>query len=557
MRRGEFFWGSLLVILGVLFLLKATHYITGNVLDLCWPAVIIAIGIWILSGIVAQVNFNRIEKRSTPLQDAKETHHQPNPRRHHQSNPLRYLWRSGDVWRRILITLLIVFGHRFLLHIPLPGISITPDAIRENIVPGSGLNTLIDFLGMLSGSSLLSVSVLALGLLPFNLTGLLLEMSILLIPSLRKNFEKDPYEGRRLFEKLNYYLAIPMAAIESLVLLFLIAPNCGGRLILLEAGNAQTGILFTTTTMVILIAGSFFTAWLAGLISEFGIRGQGSNIIIMTGIIGQMPNEFLRLLKTQINTTAIIEGTKDIQVVPQMTQSILLFLTAPSTVARLLLYVILFILCILVVIYIQSGRRIVHVIYPSRQLAYLYKSLSPVRGELPLTLMIGSNGLISSQIFVALTTFYAPLISCSNIYWLNISALWIIDMFGKRSPYFGPIAFASVAIFTFFYANRNSQRKNYGENLLRTGAIIPNINNSAVMIQNYLTAINRRITFPVALGLGFLAIVPWLFNYSFGVDLDLLEAEKLIIIVSVIRDVFVNTKTELEFIRGYDSQLVR
>jgi len=331
MRRGEIFWGIMLVILGVLFLLQAMNYLTGNVFDWCWPLAIIAIGVWILSGITAQVNFNRTEKHLIPLQSTHvdfnrtEKHSIPLQRTkkvHHQSNLLHYLWISSDVRRRILITVLIVVTYRFLLHIPLPGISTTPDAIRENIVPGSGLNTLIDFLSMLSGSSLISVSVLALGLLPFNLTGLLLELSIIFIPSLRKSYEEDPYEGQRLFEKLNYYLAIPMAAIESLVLLFLIAPNCGGKLILLEAGYIQSGYLFTITTMVILIAGSFFAVWLAGLISEFGIRGQGSAIIITTGIIGQIPNEFLRLLKMQINTTAIIESTKDIEVievVPQMT----------------------------------------------------------------------------------------------------------------------------------------------------------------------------------------------------------------------------------------------
>ncbi|MGE5072447.1 MAG: LiaF transmembrane domain-containing protein [Anaerolineae bacterium] len=50
MRRGELFWGPLLVILGVLFFLKATGTITGDVFGWFWPILIIAAGAWILMG---------------------------------------------------------------------------------------------------------------------------------------------------------------------------------------------------------------------------------------------------------------------------------------------------------------------------------------------------------------------------------------------------------------------------------------------------------------------------------------------------------------------------
>jgi hypothetical protein len=75
MRRGEFFWGSLLVLLGVLFFLQTAGYLTGDVFSWFWPFVIIAIGIWVLlGGFGVQVDFNRANKFSIPLQDAKEAH---------------------------------------------------------------------------------------------------------------------------------------------------------------------------------------------------------------------------------------------------------------------------------------------------------------------------------------------------------------------------------------------------------------------------------------------------------------------------------------------------
>ncbi|HUH96845.1 MAG TPA: hypothetical protein VLZ89_05770 [Anaerolineales bacterium] len=73
MRRGEIFWGGLLVLLGVLFFLHTAGYLAGDVFGWFWPFVIIAIGIWILlGGFIGRVDFNRVEKFSVPLQGAKE-----------------------------------------------------------------------------------------------------------------------------------------------------------------------------------------------------------------------------------------------------------------------------------------------------------------------------------------------------------------------------------------------------------------------------------------------------------------------------------------------------
>ncbi len=73
MRRGEIFWGSLLVLLGVLFFLHADGYLSGDVFGWFWPFVVIAIGVWILMGSsMGRANFNSAEKFTIPLQGARE-----------------------------------------------------------------------------------------------------------------------------------------------------------------------------------------------------------------------------------------------------------------------------------------------------------------------------------------------------------------------------------------------------------------------------------------------------------------------------------------------------
>ncbi len=72
MRRGELFWGPLLVLLGVLFFLKAAGILPGDVFGWFWPLFIVAIGAWILLGAFMRPQYETAEKFSIPLEGAKE-----------------------------------------------------------------------------------------------------------------------------------------------------------------------------------------------------------------------------------------------------------------------------------------------------------------------------------------------------------------------------------------------------------------------------------------------------------------------------------------------------
>jgi hypothetical protein len=74
MRRAELFWGPVLILLGVLFLLSQLGYIQGDVLSWFWPILIIAVGAWILVGGLQARNarFETAEQFSVPLQGARE-----------------------------------------------------------------------------------------------------------------------------------------------------------------------------------------------------------------------------------------------------------------------------------------------------------------------------------------------------------------------------------------------------------------------------------------------------------------------------------------------------
>ncbi len=443
-----------------------------------------------------------------------------------------------DTRRKIFITLALVGLYRFLLFVPLPGIATTPDLIRQNIAPGSGLNTLVDFLSMLSGSSLMRVSILALGLFPFNLTSVVLATLVPLIPRLRQRLEEDSWQMRKDMIRWNYYLAIPVAIFESFLFLFLISPNCEGRFFLLENNTIGIPSLFVASTIILLTAGSFFAVWIAELIDEYGIQRSGNLILLASNLIAQLPTEISRLIKPVWQILQMPNGI-------EKRQEIL------AVVGPLVIYFLLFFTCIWVVVHFLGAKRDIPVFYPGRRVGT--RTGMPVKGTLPIFITTGEDGLLGSQFILALTTFYAPLLTCINVHWLQAAAAWIIDMFSGNSIFFGPVAFLCVVFFTFYFSDSEFKENRYGERLRLIGGSIPGV--TSLGTQNYLNKINQRISILPAFLLGFLAIAPWLFNIQFGVNLSLLEGEKLIIIVLAVKNAYLYLDAELK-LHGYDERLV-
>ncbi len=72
MRRGEVFWGGLLILLGVLFYLRASGILSGDVLGWFWPLAIILTGVWILAGgFSKRLDFAHAEKFSIAREGAR------------------------------------------------------------------------------------------------------------------------------------------------------------------------------------------------------------------------------------------------------------------------------------------------------------------------------------------------------------------------------------------------------------------------------------------------------------------------------------------------------
>src|SRR5512143_3681349 len=115
----------------------------------------------------------------------------------------RFLWRSQDIRKKLLITLGILMLFRIAANIPVPG------ADRQALATFFQSNTanggFLGFLILLSGGTIKNFSLLAMCVFPYITAQIILQLLVPIIPSLQKRMQEDQREGRQWMEKWTYY----------------------------------------------------------------------------------------------------------------------------------------------------------------------------------------------------------------------------------------------------------------------------------------------------------------------------------------------------------------
>ena len=124
------------------------------------------------------------------------------------------VWKSEDIRRKLLVTLVILAIYRLAANVPAPGVDQAILKAFRDSAGGSG--NFLDFLNLLSGGTVSNFSLLSMGVYPYITAQIILQLLIPIIPSLQRRMEEDPREARRWQEKWTYYLAVPMAALSAI-----------------------------------------------------------------------------------------------------------------------------------------------------------------------------------------------------------------------------------------------------------------------------------------------------------------------------------------------------
>jgi len=438
----------------------------------------------------------------------------------------RYLWKSEDIRKKLLITLALLVIYRLAANIPVPGIN--REIIRSLVQGNNPAGGLLGLLDLLSGGTMSNFSILAMGVYPYITAQIILQLLVPIIPSLEARMKEDQLAGQQWMERWTIILTIPMALVSAIGQINIFSQMAGAQ-ILNVYGFTGSNLVPTIATLITMVAGTMFGIWIGQLISEYGIPNQGLSLIIFAGIVSRIPSNFGSLLSDRQNGWWMV-----------LTILVILALT------------------IFAIVYVQQGRRNVPVLFPGRRVGS--RMSMPVRSNLPLMVnMAGMIPLIFAQAILTFPAIVASYFVSSKTIWVANVATWLYQHFNGSGLFYSVLYFIMVVAFTFFYTDVLFAQQNYGENLKRQGAQIPGVVRGAPT-QKYLTKVQRRITFPGAFFLGFVAVLPYIlkpiFPASASSGLFLISAAGLLIVVGVVRDTFTIIETELK-LHGYDENLIR
>ena len=200
-------------------------------------------------------------------------------------NQLLQLLRIPETRQRILVTLGLLLLYRSGIHIPVPGLS--PRFLQEQ-AQGS---TVFGLLSAFSGGSVGDTVIFALGIMPYISASIIFSVLAKVSPQIEA-VQKEGAAGQKKINQWTRLATVPIALVQSTFIWFGVFLNMPGIL----QGEPSVGLALAV--ILALTAGSMFVMWLGELITEYGL-GNGSSLIIMAGIIAEMPGSLQQIVKQQ------------------------------------------------------------------------------------------------------------------------------------------------------------------------------------------------------------------------------------------------------------------
>src|SRR5690606_10143338 len=240
-------------------------------------------------------------------------------------NPEKIGAGLGEFKARLLFLLFALLVYRIGTHIPVPGID--PNQLGNLFSQNEG--TLLGLFNMFSGGALERMSIVALGIMPYISSSIIMQLLTAVNPQLAQ-LKKEGESGRRKITQYTRYGALALAIVQGTgMTVGLLAPM---------AYNPGPGFVFTA--VVSLVTGAMFMMWLGEQITERGV-GNGISMLIFAGIVAGLP------AAVGSSLTQAYEGQ----------------------ISGLLLFIVVIIAVVVIagIVFIERGQRRITVNYAKRQ----------------------------------------------------------------------------------------------------------------------------------------------------------------------------------------------
>jgi preprotein translocase subunit SecY len=357
------------------------------------------------------------------------------------------------------------------------------------------------------------MSLIALGVMPYITASIVVQLAASLSPQLAA-IKKEGESGRKKLNQYTRYGTVGLTAVQG----YFIAVG-------LESFGAQSGVqavvdpgmLFRVAAVISLIGGTMFLMWLGEQITSRGI-GNGTSLIIMAGIVAQLPVTLSNLFKS--SSTGAISG-------------LIIFLV-----------IVLGFGLIAFICFMERAQRRVLIQYPKRQTRQ--GLMQADRSHLPLK--VNTAGVIppifaSSLLLMPLTVSQFAGKTVAGESRLGDFVLTLNQYLSHGSPVYMALYGLGIVFFCFFYTAVVFNPEETADNLKRNGGFIPGIR-PGKNTENYLDYVLTRITVIGAAYLAFICLVPEFVIARAGIPFYL-GGTSLLIVVNVTVDTVTQIQSHL------------
>lgn len=379
-------------------------------------------------------------------------------------NFFKEVFKKGELRRKVVFTLGILFVFRLGAGIVIPYID------TSAITSAATSSGIFGIMNMLGGGTLEKFSLFSLGVSPYITSSIIIELlSMDVVPALTQ-WNKEGNTGKKKKDKVTRVLTLALAIIQGGSLTY--AFDKGYSIL------ASSSIWTYVYVVVVMAAGSMFTMWLGDQITIKGV-GNGTSLLIFTGIVANLPNSFISSFKSMVTFVSTYK-------------------TATS-LAWYILFVLVYLAIVVFVVFEEGAIRKIPIIYATNTQTVMHTKEST---NLPIK--INSSSVI--PVIFAASVLAAPRTIIS--FMKSTSTTQMIDnILNYQKPIGFVLYIVMIILFTFFYSNLQIDAKKISEDLKKSGGAIPGVR-TGDDTKKYIGTVLNRVTVVGSLFLAIIASIP-------------------------------------------------
>ncbi len=381
-------------------------------------------------------------------------------------------FRTPDLRNKLLFTLFIVAIFRLGSFIPAPFVNY--GNVQKCLAATQNTSGLYELVNLFSGGALLQLSVFALGIMPYITASIITQLLRVVIPRFETLY-KEGQAGQATLTQYTRYLTIALGVLQSTTLIAvarqgaLFGASCVSQIL------TDTSPLAIALMVITMTAGTGLIMWLGELLTERGV-GNGMSLLIFTSIAAKFPASLISIAETKsIETLLVVIGIG--------------------------------VLIVGLVILVEQSQRRIPVQYAKRVVGR--REYGGQSTYIPIKVnMAGVVPVIFASSLLYLPALIAQFNQPDKNGKVQAWVTWVSNYLTKGDhPLYMILYFLLIVGFTYFYVAITFNPEEVSDNMKNYGGFIPGIRAGRPTTE-FLEYVLSRITFPGALYLGAIALIP-------------------------------------------------